>query len=131
MTESKKLNKQEQLAAAKAAWVVGGLVKVDAVEPLDIYVKQWTSKAFREIGALAASFKSKFQDGYNDEREISLELFDADGQPYFDYNDLADMETLATMPVGVKKLLSDAAQVVVWGDYIQKKAQKNKPEQIS
>ena len=129
--EAQKLSKQEQMAAAKAAFVTGGLIKIEHIEPLELYVKQLTSLEFRQIKSTAESFKEKYDDGYNEDRELSLELFDADGQLYFNHADVADMQFLAGLPVGIKRLLADAAQTVVWGDYLQKKALKPNPEKTS
>ena len=125
------LSKKEQIAAAKQAFVTGGLVQVQGVAPLEVFVKQLNSAEFRSIKATAESFKGKYDDGLNDERELSLELFDADGQLYFDHADVAEMQFLANLPVGIKRLLSDAAQDVVWGEYLQKKAMMAKPEKTS
>ena len=129
--EAQKLSKQEQMAAAKAAFVVGGLVKIEGIAPLDVYVKQHTSFEFRRMKKQADEFKDKYDDGLNDDRELALELFDADGQLYFDHTDFTDMQFLANLPVSIKRLLSDAAQEVVWGEYLQKKALKPKPEKTS
>ena len=100
------LSKKEQIAAAKQAFVTGGLVQVQGVAPLEVFVKQLNSAEFRSIKATAESFKGKYDDGLNDERELSLELFDADGQLYFDHTDVAEMQFLA-------QHLNADAQVIV------------------
>ena len=116
------LSKKEQIAAAKQAFVTGGLVQVQGVAPLEVFVKQLNSAEFRSIKATAESFKGKYDDGLNDERELSLELFDADGKPYFDYQNLEDLQFLAGLSQSDRHLLDDAAKDVVYGDYFAKKA---------
>lgn len=117
-----KLSKAEQMAAFRQQFPTGGLKKVEGVEPLDIYVKELSAKEFRDLGAFVEQFEKNCQDGLNDERQLSRELYTVEGNYYFQYDDLADMEFLAALPVPVKSLLANAAHQATWGDYLQKKA---------
>ena len=113
--------KQQQMAAYKAKQK-SALIRVVGIDGLEIYVKPWQAKDYRDVVALAETFKSKHQDGLNNERMLALELVDADGKPYFDYQDREDLQFLADLSQSDRQLLDDAAKDALYGDYFTKKA---------
>lgn len=122
---SVEMTKEEQLAAFRASNPTGGLIAVDGVQPLDLYVKQWSSKEFQRLGKRIQAYRDKYDDGLNEERELACQLFDANGNLYFDPNHLPDLQFLADLPAAVRHLLDEATRNAVWGDVLQKKILKN------
>ena len=113
--------KQQQMAAYKAKQKMA-LVQVKGLDGLEVFVKPWQAKDYRDVVALAETFKTKYQDGLNNERMLALELFDADGKLYFDYQNLEDLQFLADLSQSDRQLLDDAAKDALYGDYFTKKA---------
>lgn len=122
--------KQQQMAAYKAKQKLA-LMRVADIDGLEIYVKPWQAKDYREVLTLAETFKSKYQDGLNNERMLALELFDADGKPYFDYQDREDLQFLADLSQSDRTLLDEAAKNALYGDYFAKKAPQSAKETTS
>lgn len=108
MAEQKK-TKAQMMQDACALYGQLALQRVEDVEPLEVYVKTFTVKEFQDILARVESFHGRYDDGYNAERGLALELFDADGKQLFDPENMEDVLFLAGIPWAVRNLLSQAA----------------------
>lgn len=119
MTAKKPLTKAQMMQAACAQFDVTSVHKVDGVAPLEVYVKVFTAKEFRDLSARGESFDEHHDDGYNDERRMALELFDAEGRPLFDPENMEDVLFLANLPFGVRQTISLASAKTNAGGWLK------------
>lgn len=115
------MDKQKMMAAARTAFS-GSLNRVEGVEPLEVYVKRFSAKEFRDLMARQEAFEERFDDGYNPERQIATELFDETGRPLFDPENMEDVLFLAELPWAVRQTLALASASANTGDGL-----KNRP----
>lgn len=100
--------KNNRKQAIKAAALVAllnlpQLIPVEGCGDLDLYVKRET---VGEVSANYARVKALVEqhaaDGYTDERWFAADIYDEDGEPYFDLTNPDDMALVRLLPVGVK-----------------------------
>ncbi|WP_304335323.1 hypothetical protein [Conchiformibius steedae] len=110
------MNTQQRKAAHKAALAerlqTANLRRVDGIGDLEIYVKLQTvaevNQNIKRGNELVAPYQNDKDDGLNDERRLALELFDGDGDLYFDPENAEDLVLLSVLPYGVRDKLSNA-----------------------
>ncbi len=118
--EVKKLSKAEQMMAALSG-VTHEFTRVNGVEPLEVYVKatnyeQYLAKV-TELQRLSKAHSGE-NDKYSDERGLALELYDENGDYYFNPENNEDMEYMKTkIPFPLRLRLATAVGLVnSWGN---------------
>ncbi len=112
--EVKKLTKAEQMAAT----IQGAsetLKPIIGVGELELFVKTTTVSDFLAKLATLDELVKKHGDEYKNERSLALELFDEDGQLYFDPNSQSDMKYLHNLPYIIRLKIGEEVGVVNGG----------------
>ena len=115
--EVKKMTKAEQMMAALSG-VSHELTKVNGVEPLEVYVKATNYEQYIAKITELERLSKAHGDKYNDERGLALELYDEDGNYYFNPESDEDMEYMKTkIPFPLRLRLATAVGLVnSWGN---------------
>lgn len=116
--EIKKMTKAEQMQAAIAG-VSFDLVQVGGVEPLEVYVKTLTFADFMKQRDLIKKLSEKHST-YLAERSLACDLFDCDGNYYFDPENDEDMKYLYELPYLQRLAFGEAIGIVNGGISIPK-----------
>lgn len=136
MSKKKKLKKLNRIHAAdstqaRKAAVKAALAKRLKNRPkmalvaesgdLQIYVKELTADEADQIFVETKKLEHQYRDDDKlDFRITALELFDADGERYFDPYNEDDMDLLAALPALVRQSLQYATIVINGGDGLLK-----------
>ncbi|QMT33617.1 hypothetical protein LNQ82_03710 [Conchiformibius steedae DSM 2580] len=110
------MNTQQRKAAHKAALAerlqTEHLHRVEGVGDLEIYVKSFTvaeaSQTVKKTEELIAKYQGDQDDGLNQERRLAFELFDEDGDLYFNPENHDDLMLLSLLPYGLRQKLLNA-----------------------
>lgn len=119
--EVKKMTKAEQMMAA-AAGISSELVRINGLGPLEIYVKTLTFAEFMEQRGFIEKL-SKNHTTYIEERSLACDLYDVDGNYYFDPENDADMKYLHDMPYIRRLMIGEAIGIVNGGFSIPKNSE--------
>lgn len=102
------MNTQKRKAALKAAALkrltdLPELLPVPHCGDLELFVRRDLAG---DVSARYIQTKETVErlkdDGYTDERWFAADVFDADGQPYFDLTSADDMQLVRLLPAGIK-----------------------------
>lgn len=132
MSKRKKLKKLNRIHAADSTQAHKAAVKAALAKrlknrpkmalvaesgDLQIYVKELTADEADQIFVETKKLEHQYRDDDKlDFRITALELFDADGERYFDPHNQADMDLLAALPILVRQALQHATIVMNGGD---------------
>lgn len=112
--EVKKLTKAEQMAAAMAG-ASSELKAINGIGELMLFVKTTTVSDFLSKLATLEALTQKHGDEYKNERSLALELYDEDGQLYFDPSNQDEMKYLHDLPYIIRLKIGEAVGVVNGG----------------
>ena len=112
--EVKKMTKAEQMAATIRG-VSDELKPIIGAGELQLFVKTTTVSDFLSKLATLEALTQKHGDEYKSERGLALELYDEDGQLYFDPSNQDEMKYLHDLPYIIRLKIGEAVGVVNGG----------------